>query len=402
MSLNDKPYFSIIVPVYNTEESYLKSSIESVLNQSFKDYELIIIDDGSTIQYEITNHTNIKYIQNKTNRGTLYCRRLGGILSLGKYIIYLDADDRLSENALERIFKSIDKEYDIIHFGVLAISSNSNKKKRLKEEKKVSWYLSSSRSIIDSDYLFNECLSEKLPHNMCGKAFRSEIIKEASQYLPDSHLIHSEDMLQCLVIGYLSRSYRSIHERLYICNIDAGYSNRDISELSVSRYEKSCLDSKVTLGAFYNFLCIQGVEVLHYYDYLRLYSKQYQYLASKTNNEGRYLEILDKYFDIELLERYKEFERLHQYYLRPLSLQEEINKKLLPYFFSIILHGYYIHIRILGITITIKTNICYDKPIVVSLSNLLRNIFSLSSDSKGLVLTICGLKFIKRRGGYVG
>lgn len=209
-------------------------------------------------------------------------------------------------------------------------------------------------------------------------------------------------MLQCLISIYFSRSYRSIHERLYICNIDAGYSNRDISELSVARFEKSCSDSNVALESFYNFLCVQGVEVLHYYDYLRLYSKQYQYLASKTNNEGRYLEILDKYFERKLLERYKEFERLHRYYLRPLFLQEELNKKLLPYFFSIIFHGYYIHIRIFGITITIKTNICYDKPIVISLSNLLRNIFSLSSNSKGLVLTICGLKFIKRRSGYVG
>ena len=117
---------------------------------------------------------------------------------------------------------------------------------------------------------------------------------------------------------------------------------------------------------------------------------------NKTNNEKIYLDILNKYFDKELIERYNEFEKLHQYYLTPLYIQEEINKKLLPYFFSIIFYGYYINIRIFGISINLKTNKCYNKPIVVSLNNLLKNIFSLSSNSKELVLRIFGLKFIRK------
>ena len=397
MSLSNEPYFSIIVPVYNTEEIYFKTSIESVINQSFRDYELIIIDDASTIKYKITNHNNIKYIQNKTNRGTLYSRKIGAREAKGKYIIYLDADDKLADNALQTIYNYIDKEYDIIHFSVKVISLNTNKKEKVKEEKKTAWYLSSKRSVINENYLFNECLSEKLPHNMCGKAFKTEIIKKAIEYIPDAHLIHSEDMLQCLITIYFAKTYKAIKEELYICHNDAGYSNKNISKLTDERFDKTCSDTKTTLNEFYHFISKQNKEVLHYYDYLKLYHNQYQYLINKTNNEERYLDIINKYFDKKLIVKYKEVENIHKYYLTPLYIQEEINKKLLPYFFSIIFYGYYINIRIFGITITLKTTKCCDKPIVVSVSNLLRVLFSISINKNEKFIRILGLKiFIQR------
>ena len=394
-NINKTPFFSIIVPVYNTNESYLKSAIESVINQTFKDCELIIIDDASTINYKIPE--NIKYIRNETNKGTLYSRKIGAINSNGKYIIYLDSDDRLTIDALQIIYDSINKEYDIIHFSAKVISSNENKKERIKEEKKTAWYLSSKRNVINENYLFNECLNEKLPHNMFCKAFKSEIVKEAIKYLPDSHLIHSEDMLQCLITIYFCKSYKAIRNELYIYNNDSGYSNKDISKITIERFEKTCSDTKATLSEFYNFLCSQKAEILHYYDYLKLSFNQYKYLMNKTNNEKIYLDILNKYFDNELIEEYKRFERIHKYYLIPLNIQEEINKKLLPYFFSVIFYSYYINIRIFGIAITIKTTKCHDKPIVISLNNLLKNIFSINTNGNEKFIKLLGLKIFFRR-----
>ena len=52
-NINKTPFFTVIVPVYNTNESYLIEAIESVINQTFKDYELIIVDDASTVDYKI-------------------------------------------------------------------------------------------------------------------------------------------------------------------------------------------------------------------------------------------------------------------------------------------------------------------------------------------------------------
>lgn len=398
--MDNKPYFSIIVPVYNTNESYLKASIDSVFKQSFRDYELIIVNDSSNIEYDI-DYSNIKYIKNEINKGTLYARKIGALNSNGKYILYLDSDDKLEINALKTIYDCINinknnkenKEYDIIHFGVKAISSNTNKKERIAEEKFATWYLSSKRSVINENYLFNETLNEKLPHNMCGKAFRSEVLKEALQYLPDSHLIHSEDMLQCLITMYFANSYIAINEELYIYNNDAGFSNKEASKLSAERFEKICLDTKVSLNEFYNFLKVKNLKVLHYYDYIKLSFKQYKYLLNKVNNEEKYLNILNKYFDNRLIEEYERFERVHKYYLLPLEIEEEIKKKLSPYFFSIIIYGYYTNIRIFGISITIKNNKCRRKPIVISFSNILRALFSISSSSKEIVLSLLGLKF---------
>ncbi|WP_346680274.1 hypothetical protein [uncultured Brachyspira sp.] len=67
----------------------------------------------------------------------------------------------------------------------------------------------------------------------------------------------------------------------------------------------------------------------------------------------------------------------------------------MPYFFSVILYSYYINIRIFGISINLKTNKCYNKPIVVSLNNLLKNIFSINGNEK--FIRLLGLKIFFRR-----
>lgn len=95
---------SIIMPVYNTE-NYLKKSIDSILNQTYKDFELIIINDcsqGNTD--EIINKykdKRIKYIKNKTNMGIGYNRNLGITKSKGDYICFIDSDDYIREDFLE-------------------------------------------------------------------------------------------------------------------------------------------------------------------------------------------------------------------------------------------------------------------------------------------------------------
>lgn len=92
-------YFSIICPVYNINESYLKKCIDSVLNQNFNDFELIIIDDGSsresTISYlnKIKNSDNHLLLFSKENGGVSSARNFGIKKASGKYLLFLDGDD---------------------------------------------------------------------------------------------------------------------------------------------------------------------------------------------------------------------------------------------------------------------------------------------------------------------
>ena len=105
------PFFSIITPTFNRGH-ILPRAIKSVLNQTFKDWELIIVDDGSTdntseIVKEFLRDKRIKYIKLERNQGVGKARNKGIELSTGKFIIPLDSDDVLLENALEEIYKEI-------------------------------------------------------------------------------------------------------------------------------------------------------------------------------------------------------------------------------------------------------------------------------------------------------
>lgn len=108
-----KPEISIILPVYNVEE-YLDECIQSILNQTFKNYELIIINDGSTDDsgkicdgYAIKDK-RIKVIH-KENGGISSARNVGIKQSSGNFIVFIDSDDYIEANMLECLYEYITK-----------------------------------------------------------------------------------------------------------------------------------------------------------------------------------------------------------------------------------------------------------------------------------------------------
>lgn len=110
---------SIIVPTYNCEK-YIEECISSIVNQNGKYlYEVIIVDDGSqdntlTILKKFSNISNIRIIT-KTNGGSASARNRGICESNGKYIMFVDSDDRLSDNAIEYLMtKALNEDADIV------------------------------------------------------------------------------------------------------------------------------------------------------------------------------------------------------------------------------------------------------------------------------------------------
>jgi len=96
---------TIIIPNYNKDE-YLNDCIESVLNQLYKDWQLIVIDDASTdksrsILSNFKNISRLSIINLKKNKGPAFCRNLGIRLSKTKYIAFLDSDDFWNKNKLK-------------------------------------------------------------------------------------------------------------------------------------------------------------------------------------------------------------------------------------------------------------------------------------------------------------
>ena len=111
--------FSIILPVYNVEH-YLRECLESVLQQSFADWEAICVNDGSTDNsaaiLEEYGHKDGRFkIVNQPNGGLSAARNTGLKAATGEYVLFLDSDDWLESNALERISESLTDE-DILCF----------------------------------------------------------------------------------------------------------------------------------------------------------------------------------------------------------------------------------------------------------------------------------------------
>lgn len=106
------PFFSIVVPAYNGE-NYIEQTISSLLNQSFRDFEIIIIDDGSTDgTNEIVNKysSKVTYIR-QMNQGPAAARNAGIEIAKGKYIVSFDSDDLLFPFALE-VYSKVIKHFN--------------------------------------------------------------------------------------------------------------------------------------------------------------------------------------------------------------------------------------------------------------------------------------------------
>lgn len=126
---------SIVVVVFNLEK-YIKKCLDSILNQSFSEYEIVIINDGSTdntasICKEIAEtDKRIRYIEKK-NEGQGSARNLGLKLAKGEYITFVDGDDWIEKDAISKMYSSIEKtKSDIcvgdINYVYQDISENRN------------------------------------------------------------------------------------------------------------------------------------------------------------------------------------------------------------------------------------------------------------------------------------
>ena len=122
---------SIIVPIYNAEK-YLNKCIKSLINQTKKELEFILVNDGSTDSSEeiikAYKDKRIKYFKNK-NQGIGKTRNFGMQKATGKYIMFLDSDDFLAANACEELFSKAEKEnLDLVINNFYRVEEETEKK----------------------------------------------------------------------------------------------------------------------------------------------------------------------------------------------------------------------------------------------------------------------------------
>lgn len=186
------PKISIIVPIYNAEK-YLMDSIKSILNQTFRDFELILVNDGSTDcsdeickQFESIDN-RITYVK-KNNGGSSSAKNFGVAISKGKYIGFVDADDTIDDSYIENLFKgTTDEEVDLC-VGNVAFKKQVNNQL---ETKKITIY---PGIFTLQEYL--KFYPEYMPHAIIGapwnKLFKRDIIIK-NQLKFDENLKNNED-----------------------------------------------------------------------------------------------------------------------------------------------------------------------------------------------------------------
>ncbi len=201
-----RPFFSIMVPVYNVE-CYLDKCISSVLNQSYTDFELILIDDGSTdssgeICDKYANSDERIVVVHKKNGGLISARRTAINMISGAYGIFLDSDDYLSLDALQTIndmFLQYDCDCVIYEFDRVCegkVLPEVNKK-----------YETVFEQIDNSKELCKRVLFDMRLNSLCRKAVRADLLGGAD-FAKYYGIKHGEDLLQSL--EFLSECKNSV------------------------------------------------------------------------------------------------------------------------------------------------------------------------------------------------
>lgn len=161
---------SVIVPIYNAS-AYLENTIKSILNQSFSDFELILIDDGSTDKsfaisekYAVADDKVVSI--RKENTGVSDTRNRALMVAKGEYITFIDADDTISPNYLENLYNSCEN-CDICCCVVDSVNENSE--------------FISSKGLPDGECSGKEAIEMLLNFNLlstgpCAKLFKRDLI----------------------------------------------------------------------------------------------------------------------------------------------------------------------------------------------------------------------------------
>ncbi len=272
--------FSIIVPVYNTEK-YLNKCIDSILNQTINNYEIIIINDGSTDNSlkklsEYKNKDNIKII-NQENKGLSSARNTGLKHSKGDYIIFIDSDDYIDKSFLENINKNLDKNTELLRFQCRLVDESN---KIINEYKEISF------NNLSKDESLEKLLKFHFVENTWLYCYKKNIfndIKFDEGYLHEDFgitpvILNKVKNIKC--IDYIGYNYLIRENSIMNDNKKAIKKCYDFLELGLRNIK--IINNKLLLSFISNSLILKGKE-------LDKSERKKYYSILKDNNIDKYM-----------------------------------------------------------------------------------------------------------------
>ena len=206
--------FSVVIPIFNSEK-FLSDTIKSVINQKNKKTEIILVNDNSSdnskkiCSFYKKKFSFIKLINNKINHGVGYCRNQAIKNAKGKYIVFLDSDDELIKNSLNKLEKFIKKNFfpDVIPVKYIKMTYPQNNDEFIKDNLKN----------YNSNKLINYILRTNIPFSDCWFfVIRREFLSINNINFPNSRFGESEIFVAksiCLMNSFACFNSKFYHKK---------------------------------------------------------------------------------------------------------------------------------------------------------------------------------------------
>lgn len=241
---------SVVIPVYNVKP-YLERCVNSVLNQTFKDMEVILVDDGSTdgggsLCDELAKKDQRIVVIHQRNKGLSGARNTGILKATGEYMMFLDSDDAwLTEDGLETLMNKNKPEYDLILFKNIDIWSNE--RTTYTNDYDVDYL----NKLTDTQAVFlNLVRTQTLSISACFILIRRQILTDNNIFFPEG--IISEDLVWSLQVWQHIQTVLLTNLRFY------GYYHRKNSITNTRSNTLEAYESYDTIFSYWKKQCDQG------------------------------------------------------------------------------------------------------------------------------------------------
>lgn len=291
--------FSIIIPIYNAEK-YIKNTVTTVLNQTYKDFELILIDDGSNDNSKIIcenlskSDNRIKFISKK-NEGVSKARNLGIKQSKNKYICFLDADDYIENNMLQTYVDIIKvyKDIELINCGFFSEIQGETPTEKSQIDiinYKEKYY--KSKEEIKEDFV--TLWDKHLLYNIWNKVYVKDIIEKYEIKFPNYNWGEDIDF-----------------NRKYIMKINNMY-NTEKCFYHYIRGRGNTITGKY-IKNLYDIRLKENIEFKEYFEEFGIREEDYSEFCARRHIErtlGCIENLFNEQCDLTLSEKYKEIKRI--------------------------------------------------------------------------------------------
>lgn len=233
---------SVIVPVYNAADT-LEETLRSLLCQDEEITEIICVDDGSTdesrtiLKRYADFADNIRVVLNPKNQGTLMTRRNGVRVATGKYIMFVDSDDCLTDDTCAFLAKEMKNTgMDIINFSTEVFAESGVSEQVLacvREVLHITPGVFENTSLLDAVFV-----DKRVSMTMWNKIYRAEIVKEAFAQAPEGRFLSGEDVFITFLCMYLAKKLMCTERVCYRYRVGSGISTT--TTLTLKKMEDFC------------------------------------------------------------------------------------------------------------------------------------------------------------------